>query len=89
MDENKKSPECELEALRKLKKKVFLSVWAYWPKQANSPYREQWETAFSFVSYADLYDECEHFMDLADEQLAKSGDDSESFNEFTKSYFGV
>ena len=86
MDEKERSPDQEIEALKKLKRKVFLTVWAYWGQPF---YQECWESAFAFVSYAGFLDECMKFIDLLNAQLNKGDLNSDGFEEFLKGYFGV
>lgn len=81
MEENKKSPECELEALKKLKKTLFLDFWAY---DCSEKKQEKFLQMIKYLDYAGYSDEVQHFCELCD-----ACSDVDEMEQFCKDYFGV
>lgn len=86
MNEKEKSPDVEIEALRKLKRLLFVQIWCC----ENLPeLRDRFDVLFVLACNADLLEEYVEFANQADEFTSKGPYTDEAFDAFLKEYFGA
>ena len=82
MTEKQKSPEDEIEALKKLKQSLFLDYWTFGKRRYN---QKAFIRIVRHLDYAGYLDEAERFCELFDEHFGSV----EEMEQFLKDYFDV
>ena len=86
MNAKERSPDQEIEALKKLKRRLFLTVSAYWNQPA---YRSLFNYALGVIGNAGLLDECMQFLDATERFMQDNPKDIDGYENFLKGYFEV
>ena len=86
MNAKERSPDQEIEALKKLKRHLFLTVSAYWNQPA---YRSLFNYALNVVGNAGFLDECMRFLDATERFMQDNPKDIDGYENFLKGYFEV